>query len=90
MIAGEARPRLAPGVRMHEDRVRGRWVVQAPERMLLPDETALAVLHLVDGERSVDGIVDELATAYGAPREEIAGDVREFVASLVADGVVLA
>lgn len=90
MIAGDARPRLAPGVRMQEDKVRGQWVLQAPERMVVPDETALAVLRLLDGERSIDAIVAELAGVYGAPREDIAGDVREFVESLIADGVVLA
>jgi len=90
MIAGGARPRLAPGVRLQQDRVRGQWVVQAPERMLVPDETALAVLRLVDGERTLDGIVTRLARCYGAPREEIAGDVAEFMAAMVADGVMLA
>ena len=48
--------------------------------MFVPDETALEVLRLVDGARSVDAIVDELAASFDAPREEIAGDVREMLA----------
>ncbi|HYZ32662.1 MAG TPA: pyrroloquinoline quinone biosynthesis peptide chaperone PqqD, partial [Crenalkalicoccus sp.] len=61
MIPGSAVPRLPRGVRLREDAARGRWVLLAPERMLVPDETALAVLRLVDGVRTLDAILDTLA-----------------------------
>ena len=51
-------PRLPRHVRLRDDRARGCWVLLAPERVLLPDETALAVLHLVDGNRSVRQIAE--------------------------------
>ena len=41
-------PRLARGVKLREDAVRGRWIVLAPERMFVPDEIALEVLRLPD------------------------------------------
>jgi pyrroloquinoline quinone biosynthesis protein D len=81
-------PRFAPGVRLHHDRARDRWVVMAPERMFVPDETALEVLRLVDGARDVEAIVDALAAAFDAPREEIAADVRAMLDDLIARGAL--
>lgn len=81
-------PRFARGVRLHEDKARGRWVVMAPERMFIPDETALEVLRLVDGLRDVDAILDALATKFDAPREDIAVDVRPMLEDLVAKGAL--
>jgi pyrroloquinoline quinone biosynthesis protein D len=88
MIDAAAIPRLARGVKLREDHVRGRWIVLAPERMFVPDETALEVLRLVDGARSVAAIADDLAARFAAPREEILGDVTEMLADLAAKGVV--
>jgi pyrroloquinoline quinone biosynthesis protein D len=48
-------------VKLREDKARGRWVLLAPERMLVPDETAIEVLKLVDGVRSLDAVVEALA-----------------------------
>ncbi len=81
-------PRFARGVRLHEDKARGRWVVMAPERMFVPDETALEVLRLVDGARDVEAILDALAAKFDAPREEIAADVRPMLDDLVAKGAL--
>ncbi|NMJ40843.1 pyrroloquinoline quinone biosynthesis peptide chaperone PqqD [Roseomonas sp. JC162] len=81
-------PRFAPGVRLHHDRARARWIVLAPERMFVPDDTALAILRLVDGVRDVDAIVDDLAQQYAAPRDVIATDVRAMVEDLVARGAL--
>lgn len=83
-------PRFAPGVRLHHDAARARWVVMAPERMFVPDETALEVLRLVDGARNLDAIVDALAARFAAPREEIAEDVRAMLDDLVARGALAA
>ena len=81
-------PRFARGVRLHEDKARGRWVVMAPERMFVPDETALEVLRLVDGARDVEAILDALAAKFDAPREDIAADVRPMLEDLVAKGAL--
>jgi pyrroloquinoline quinone biosynthesis protein D len=75
VVAGNAVLSFAAHVRFRFDEVRQAWVVLAPERLLLPDEQAVEILQLIDGEREVDKIVDELAGRYDAPREEIAGDV---------------
>jgi pyrroloquinoline quinone biosynthesis protein D len=60
----------------------------APERMFVPDETALEVLRLVDGARDVEAILDALAAKFDAPREEIAADVRPMLDDLVAKGAL--
>jgi len=81
-------PRFAPGVRLQEDKARGRWVVLAPERMFVPDEHALAVLRLVDGARDEAAIVAALAAQFDAPAEVIAGDVRAMLADLLSRGAL--
>ena len=81
-------PRFARGVRLQEDKARGRWIVMAPERMFVLDETALEVLRMVDGARDVEAIMDALAARFEAPREEIAGDVRPMLDDLVAKGAL--
>jgi pyrroloquinoline quinone biosynthesis protein D len=90
MITAESVPRLPRGVRLREDTARGRWVVMAPERMFVPDETALEVLRLVDGARSVEGIVADLAARYAAPPAEILADVTAMLQELADKGVVAA
>jgi pyrroloquinoline quinone biosynthesis protein D len=87
-ITPDTVPRLARGARLREDAARGRWVVMAPERMFVPDDTALEVLRLMDGTRSIAAIVDDLITRYEAPREEIAADVIGLVQDLAGRGLV--
>ena len=83
-------PHFAPGMKLRHDQARDRWTVMGPERMFLPDETALEVLRLVDGSRSVEGIIDNLAARFAAPREEIGADVVAMLADLATKGVVRA
>jgi len=83
-------PRFAPGVRLHHDKARARWVVMAPERMFIPDETALEVLQLVDGARDLDAIIDALVAKFEAPRDVIAADVQAMVEDLTNRGALKA
>jgi len=82
-LSGTVRPGLAPGVRLTFDKARDCWVVLAPERVLVPDETALEILQRCNGARPVDEIVDELASVYKAERSEIAQDVQDMVGDLI-------
>ncbi|MBR9838858.1 MAG: pyrroloquinoline quinone biosynthesis peptide chaperone PqqD [Rhodobacteraceae bacterium] len=75
-------PSLPRGVRLHHDRVRGSWVLLAPERAVMLDATAHAILSRVDGHRSFGEITAELAEAYDAPPEAIAGDAAGFLGAL--------
>jgi pyrroloquinoline quinone biosynthesis protein D len=87
-MAGSTVPRFARGVRLREDATRGRWVVMAPERMFIPDETALEILRLVDGVRSLDAIADNLAARFDAAREEILQDAAALLEDLATKGVI--
>ncbi len=82
-VEGAVVLRFASHVRFRFDAVRQAWVVLAPERLLLPDEQAVEILQLIDGERDVDKLVDELAGRYDAPRDVIAGDVVAMLQDLV-------
>lgn len=81
-------PSFRRGVKLRFDSVRNAWVLLAPEKLLLPDETAVEILRLVDGVRTVDAIVDDLAVRYRAPREVIAADVLEALQDLADRGAV--
>jgi pyrroloquinoline quinone biosynthesis protein D len=82
-VDGEMVLRFSPHVRFRFDETRQAWVVLAPERLLLPDEQAVEILRLIDGQRAVDGVIDELAIRYEAPRDVIAGDVIKMLQDLV-------
>ncbi len=79
----EARPVLLRGVRTHWDKVRGNWVLLAPERALALDAIGAAILAETDGETSFAEIVGRLARKYNAPAEQIAGDARHFLMGLI-------
>ena len=68
-------PRLAGFVRMAFDEVRERWILQAPERVLVLDETSKEILDLCDGKVSTAAIVSRLASDYDAPVDMIEHDV---------------
>ena len=84
----DAVPRLAPGVRLKFDQARQCWVVLAPERVVMPDETALEILRRCDGETRLGAIIDALAADYEAPRETIAADVKELMGELTRNGIL--
>jgi pyrroloquinoline quinone biosynthesis protein D len=88
LLDGDARPRLAPHVRLSFDARRDRWVVQAPERIFVPDEIALEILQRCDG-RPLAAIIDELAGAFDASREVIAKDVAALIADLGQRGILV-
>ncbi len=67
-----------------------QWVIQAPEKVLVPDETAVEILKMCDGKVSVGGIVDRLAAKFAAPREVIGRDVTQMLQDLADQGVIVA
>lgn len=83
-----AAPSLAPQVRLRHDAARGQWVLLAPERVLVLDETAHAILSRLDGRATIDEIAAVLARDYDAPIEDIAADVREALEDLHRKGLV--
>jgi len=88
-IDAAAVPRLKPHVRLQFSEPRNQWIVQAPERVLMPDETALSILKLCDGAATVRAIAETLAREYQAPRDVVEADVLEMLQDLVDKGIVV-
>lgn len=88
-LTAESRPALAPHVTLREDKARNRWVLLAPERMLVPDEITLDILRRLDGTATVADHAAALAEAYGAPEAEVRDDVLTLLRTLVERGFVV-
>jgi coenzyme PQQ biosynthesis protein PqqD len=81
------RPKLATGVRLHRDKVREQDVLLFPEGALVLNETALEVLGLVDGERSLDDIAAVLSERYEGA--DVKADVSELLDGIGERGLVV-
>lgn len=81
-------PKFPRGVRFRFNKTKEQWVLLAPERLLVPDETAVEVLKLCDGTASVGAIADDLANRFNAPRDVIASDVTTMLQDLADKGFI--
>ena len=86
IVQGETRPFLPAYLKLRHDAGRGRWILLAPERVLTPDDTAVAVLKLCDGKRTVEEIAAALAAEYSAPVDVIQTDVLDLLQGLADKG----
>ena len=84
----EDRPRLAAKVRVQIDRVGGGSILLYPERVMMLNTTAAAVVALCDGSRSKGEITAELAERFAAPADQLAADVSEFLRQLSERGLL--
>src|ERR687885_2261423 len=83
----ESRPAaLPPWVRLRFDKVRNRWVLLAPERVLFPCATSVEIINRLPQAATLGALIDGLAAEYEAPREAIAADVNTMLADLAAQG----
>ena len=76
----ESVPRLATKARLREDRVRGQTLLLCPERALVLNGSAAAILRCCGSGRTVAQIAESLS----APP----GDVLQFLAELAERGLV--
>ena len=88
IVSDGSLPRLPRHVKLRFDQRRSRWIVLAPERVLMPDEVALEILKRCDGATRVSAIVEGLAEVYQASAEEIGEDVTELLQDLADKGFV--
>ena len=56
--------------------------------VLKVNETAVAILKLLEKDTTEDAIVDTLLQEYSEDKEQIAGYVHEFVEKLIKEGIV--
>ena len=78
-VTGATVARLARGVRLREDPVRGQTVLLAPERALALDEIAVAIVKALDGTRDLDTIAADFARQFEAPQDQVLADVIAFI-----------
>jgi pyrroloquinoline quinone biosynthesis protein D len=90
IIDATSRPVMPAHIKLRHDAGRGRWLILAPERVFDPDDIAVEVLKLCDGQRSVADIAGVLAKEYNAPAEEITADIVAMLQDLADKGVVKA
>jgi pyrroloquinoline quinone biosynthesis protein D len=88
IVGRTTRPHLPTYLKLRYDTGRDRWVLLAPERVLTPDQTAVAVLKLCDGKRTVEEIVEALAKEYSAPADVIRADVIDLLQGLADKGYI--
>ncbi len=81
-------PKLPRGVKLRHDKARDAWVMLAPERVFMPDPIAVEILKRCDGQAALADIIDDLAKAYAAPRDQIAKDVTVMLQDLADKGMV--
>ncbi len=88
-IRASWQPRLAAKARLRWDNVEKRHMLVFPEAALLLNETAVAILKLCDGERTIEQIADTLAQQFvGTNRTLIAGEVTELLTRLQTRGLL--
>lgn len=56
--------------------------------VLKVNETAVAILKLLEHETNEDAIVETLIKEYAGDKKEIAGYVHEYIEKLVTEGIV--
>ena len=81
-IPPQARPRLPRGVRLVLSQAHGGWVLLAPERVFKADTIAVEIIKRCTGEATWADIVDELASAYAAPRDRVLADATALLRGL--------
>ena len=86
----DARPRLASKARLRWDKRESKYLLVYPERGILLNATAGAILAKCDGVRTVDTIVSELAkeSAPGSDEATIRTDVTAFLEEMRKRGVL--
>ena len=76
VLTEEHIPKLPRHAKLRFDKARNKWIINAPERVFELDDIASEVIQLVDGESSINSIINKLLEKFsGAPREVIAKDV---------------
>jgi pyrroloquinoline quinone biosynthesis protein D len=83
-------PKLPRHAKLRYDEARKKWIINAPERVFELDDIASEIIQLVNGESSIQVIIDALSDKFeGAPREVISKDTLSMLQSLADKGFVV-
>jgi pyrroloquinoline quinone biosynthesis protein D len=89
IVSPESVLRIPKHIKLRHDAGRGRWIILAPERVFNPDDTAVEVLNLLDGQRSVSSIAETLSQQYQAPLDVVTDDILAMLQDLTDKGVLV-
>ena len=81
-----ARPRVAGHFRLQWEEVQKAWVLLYPEGMVKLNGSAGEIMHRLDGEKSVQAVIDELEREFDTTA--LATDVLDFLAIAQSQGWV--
>ena len=90
MLTTASIPALRRGVRRRHDPVRHADILQAPERVVVLDDIAGAIVELCDARTSIAQIAAVLAARYAADIAQVEPDVLAFVQELADKGLLAA
>ena len=79
-------PVLPNGFRLHYDKVRDRHVILFPEGAIALNPTAVQVLELCDGKRTIEDIAAELSARFQGA--DVLADVENLLIELANRGLV--
>jgi pyrroloquinoline quinone biosynthesis protein D len=83
-MSDDAKPRLAPGVRLHANGAK----LLGPERILELDDIAQAIVREFDGKKRVSEIATSLAKEFNERESIIRADIDALVKDLASKGYV--
>ena len=86
-VSLEQRPALAIGTRLQFDDVRNQQMLVVPEGVVNLNESALEVLQLCDGDRTVAEIIATLRDRYGGA--DLGDDVCELIGGIAEKGLIV-
>jgi len=85
----ELRPSLASHVRLQIDPVTSEPVLLSPENILTLNETSHDILTRCDGSKSVQSIIEELASEYDTTAPSLSVDVIQFLGELQQEKLII-
>ncbi|HQS32275.1 pyrroloquinoline quinone biosynthesis peptide chaperone PqqD [Polaromonas sp.] len=71
-------PRLVPHYRLQWEEVQKAWVLLYPEGMVKLNGSAGEIMHRLDGEKTVQAVIDELESQFDTTG--LTADVLDFLA----------
>jgi pyrroloquinoline quinone biosynthesis protein D len=77
-IGLDDRPRLVAHYRLQWEEVQKAWVLLYPEGMVKLNGSAGEIMHRIDGEKTVQGLIDELEKQFETTG--LSADVLDFLA----------
>jgi|RhiMethySRZTD1v2_1073278.scaffolds.fasta_scaffold1078153_2 coenzyme PQQ biosynthesis protein PqqD len=89
LMALDSRPALTRKARLRFDRTSGEYLLLSPERGLILNGPASAIVQLCTGTNTLEAMIDRLVQMYpDSPRASLAEDLSNFLSELEGRGLL--